>query len=302
MYRHVTMELRHLRHFEALAVELHFGRAARRLAISQPPLSLSIRQLENELGVRLFERNNRMVRLSAAGQAYLPEVRRILTEIEHARRIAQRAHTGVSGRLRIGLVASMLYRGLPQRIQAFQRAFPEIDVVLREANSAEQIEALRAGALDLGFVHAPTQPPGLQGRPYLTEPFLACLPKGHRRASRRGFGLAALADESFVLFAREASPAYYERIVALCVRAGFEPRVSHEVRHWMTVLALVAAGMGVALVPASMARAGLAGVVFREIGDDASSITRMLWASAEPAPVLRHAIDSLAPTESTALA
>lgn len=290
------MELRHLRHFCVLADELHFGRAASRLAISQPPLSISIRQLEDELGARLFERSNKQVRLTPAGAAFLVEAQQILAQTVQARELVGRIAAGAVGRLRIGFVASMLYRGLPQRIAAFQRARPGIELVLRELNSGEQIEALRGGRLDAGFAHAPTLPAGLHGLDYLAEPFVCCLPRSHPQAGAAAADLAALADETLVLFAREVSPEYYEQIIALCVQAGFTPSVRHEVRHWLTVVALVASGIGVALVPAALARAGMAGVSFVPLAAKHRrfrSITRMLWSPTNTPPALQALIETI---------
>ncbi len=290
------MELRQLRYFVVLAEELHFGRAARRLSISQPPLSLSIRRLETQLGARLLERSSRQVSLSPAGSALLIEARQILAQVAEAQTLVARVAAGTQGRLRIGFVASMLYRALPQRLEAFGREHPRIELTMREMNSAEQIDALRTAHLEPGFAHAQTVPAGLAGTEYLSEPFVCCLPAAHPQARRRPAELPALAAEPFVLFAREASPAYYDRIVALCVDAGFTPEVRHEVRHWLTVVAMVAAGMGVALVPASLARAGMAGVRYlplrnRKIG----SITRMLWAPDRVTPTLQALIERVSP-------
>ncbi len=293
------MELRHLRHFVALAEELHFGRAARRLAISQPPLSSSIRQLEEDLGVRLFERSSRQVRLSAAGAAFLVESRRILAQAAEARELVGRIAAGLSGRLQVGFVASMLYRGLPELLARFQREHPGIEVTLRELNSSEQIDGLLAGRLDAGFVHAPIVPAGLEGVEYLTEPFVCCLPQGHPQARRRQADLALLAGEPLVLFAREVSPAYHDRIVSLCVESGFTPQHRHEVRHWLTVVAFVAAGMGVALVPESLARVGMAGVRFVALRNRRiQSVTRMLWSPGRMRPALRGLVDLVGPLPS----
>ncbi|MFP5406484.1 MAG: LysR substrate-binding domain-containing protein [Gammaproteobacteria bacterium] len=281
------MELRHLRHFTVLAEELHFGRAARRLAISQPPLSSSIRQLEEDLGARLFERSSKHVCLTAAGAAFLVEARHILGQAADARALVARIAAGMTGRLQVGFVASMLYRGLPERLDRFQRDHPGIEVVLRELNSGEQIEALRAGRLDAGFVHAPAVPAELDGVEYLAEPFVCCLPEGHPQAGRRHVDLKALAAEPFVVFARDVSPAYYDRIAALCVDAGFTLAPRHEVRHWLTVVALVAAGMGIALVPAALGRAGMAGVRYVPLRNrEIRSVTRLLWSPLRMTPAL----------------
>jgi DNA-binding transcriptional LysR family regulator len=288
------MELRHLRHFVALAEELHFGRAARRLSISQPPLSASIRQLEEDLGVRLFERSSRQVRLTAAGAALLVEGRRILAQAADARALVGRIASGLSGRLQVGFVASMLYRGLPELLAGHARSHPGIEVVLRELNSGEQVDALLAGRLDAGFVHAPTLPAGLEGVEVLVEPFVCCVPQAHPQARRRHADLARLSGEPLVLFAREVSPEYHDRIVSLCIESGFAPQQRHEVRHWLTVLAFVAAGMGVALVPASLARAGMAGVRFLALRNRrVQSVTRMLWAPGRMTPALRGLVESV---------
>lgn len=256
------MELRHLRYFAAVADELHFGRAAGRLAISQPPLSLAIRQLEDELGAKLFERDSKRVALTPAGEAFLDDVRHLLAQsgeaAEHARRVAG----GSTGRLRVGFSGSMLYRGLPQAVAAYRSAWPGVVLTLVELNSAEQIDALAHDRLEAGFVHVPQVPDGLDGLLVADEPFVACLPEGHALARSSRLDLRELAAEPFVLFARSASPLYYEQVIALCIAAGFRPQVQFEARHWLSVVALVAEGMGVAVVPAAIGASGMHGVRF----------------------------------------
>lgn len=256
------MELRHLRYFAAVADELHFGRAAGRLAISQPPLSLAIRQLEDELGAKLFERDNKRVALTPAGEAFLEDVRHLLAQsgeaAEHARRVAG----GSTGRLRVGFSGSMLYRGLPEAVAAYRSAWPGVVLTLVELNSAEQIDALAHDRLEAGFVHVPQVPDGLDGLLVADEPFVACLPEGHALARSSRLDLRELAADPFVLFARSASPLYYEQVIALCIAAGFRPQVQFEARHWLSVVALVAEGMGVAVVPAAIGASGMHGVRF----------------------------------------
>ena len=256
------MELRHLRYFAAVADELHFGRAAGRLAISQPPLSLAIRQLEDELGAKLFERDSKRVALTPAGEAFLDDVRHLLAQsgeaAEHARRVAG----GSTGRLRVGFSGSMLYRGLPQAVAAYRSAWPGVVLTLVELNSAEQIDALAHDRLEAGFVHVPQVPDGLDGLLVADEPFVACLPEGHALARSSRLDLRELAADPFVLFARSASPLYYEQVIALCIAAGFRPQVQFEARHWLSVVALVAEGMGVAVVPAAIGASGMHGVRF----------------------------------------
>ncbi|PZP97980.1 MAG: LysR family transcriptional regulator [Variovorax paradoxus] len=272
------MELRHLRYFAVLADELHFGRAAERLAISQPPLSVAIRQLEDTVGARLFERNSKQVRLTPAGQALRASARKLLRQAEEAALEAREVAAGSAGRLRIGFVGAMLYRGLPQALRAFQASHPAVRISLAELNSAEQITDLLHDRLDLGFMHTARLPQDLASRLLLTEPFVACLPTQHALARQRVLEVGALRDQPFVLFARAASPDYHERLLAICAQAGFLPEVRHEVRHWLAVVSMVAQGLGVALVPQAMQRSALKGAVFRPLdGVTAQSEAYGVW-------------------------
>lgn len=249
------MEFRHLRYFLVLADELHFGRAAERLAISQPPLSWNIQQLEQSIGARLFERNSRGVRLTEAGQAFVPAARAVLAQANDAARLARDVESGVRGSLRVGYVSSMLYRDLPRLLHGFGQRFPEVRVRSFELNSHAQVVELSHGRLDVGFLHTAQLPHALGCRPFASEPFLCCLPAGHALARLRVIAPAALRDEAFVMFAREASPDYYERVLTICTSVGFVPNICHEVRHWPSVAMLVARGLGVALVPEAVRRA-----------------------------------------------
>ncbi|MEJ8811650.1 LysR family transcriptional regulator [Variovorax ureilyticus] len=259
------MELRHLRYFVVLAEELHFGRAARRLSISQPPLSVAIRQLEESVGARLFDRNSKEVRLTPAGHALLASARALLRQAEEAALEARDVSQGSAGRLRIGFVGAMLYRGLPQALRKFQAKHPAVRVTLSELNSGEQIAELLHDRLDFGFVHTSRMPAELRHVLLMSESFVVCLPVGHRLARRRTVPAASLRDEPFVLFSRNVSPDYHERILAICADAGFRPEVRHEVRHWLSVVSLVSQGMGVALVPNAMRHSALRGVAFRPL-------------------------------------
>ena len=259
------MELRHLRYFTVLAEELHFGRAAQRLSISQPPLSVAIRQLEASVGARLFERNSKEVRLTAAGLALQASARRLLAQAEEAALEARNVASGLAGRLRVGFVGAMLYRGLPQALRDFQARHPAVVVTLSELNSGEQVSELMHDRLDIGFLHTARLPADLESRLLLSEPFVCCLPAGHPLASRRKVPLAALKDEALVMFARNSSPDYHERILSICADAGFRPELRHEARHWLAVVSLVSQGLGVALVPEAMRRSALQGAVFRPL-------------------------------------
>lgn len=262
-----AMEFRHLRYFLALADELHFGRAAQRLAISQPPLSVAIQQLEASVGARLFDRDSKGVRLTPAGEAFRGGATALLARAEDACALAREVQAGEVGRLRLGFVGSTLFNGLSVWLQRFQVSHPKAEVVVVELNSQDQIDALLAEELDLGLVHTDRLPPALSSRPLYREPFLACLPAAHPLATKRRIPLAALSDQPFILFSRKGSPDYHARIVEICRQQGFYPRLQHEGRHWLSVVSLVAQGLGVSIVPAAFRQTGIQGAVFRPLAD-----------------------------------
>jgi DNA-binding transcriptional LysR family regulator len=290
----MALEFRHLRCFIVLAEELHFGRAAERLAMTQPPLSVNIRQLEDTVGARLFDRDSRGVRLTAAGAAFRSHAAALVARADEACVAAREVAAGAVGRLRVGLVGTLLYRGLPQWLQQFRQTHPGIEVALIELNSQQQLEALSRRDLDLAFVHSRHIPDGLAAQTVSAEPFLACLPANHPASRRRRVALAELRDEPFVLFSRKVSPDYHARIIEMCAAAGFYPRVRHELRHWLSVVALVSQGFGVAVVPASLRRSGMAGASFRPLADtQASSELRCAWLADADAPALRAFLDTV---------
>jgi DNA-binding transcriptional LysR family regulator len=244
------------------------------LSISQPPLSVAIRQLEESVGARLFERNNKEVRLTAAGQALRISARKILAQADEAALEARNVAAGLAGRLRVGFVGAMLYRGLPQALRNFQARYPKVQVTLTELNSGDQITGLMHDRLDLGFIHTSRMPDELDSRLLLSEPFICCLPARHRLARGTAVRPADLTGEPFVLFSQSVSPDYYDRILAICAEAGFRPEIRHEVRHWLAVVSLVAQGLGVGLVPQALQNSALRGAVFRPMaGVDARSET-----------------------------
>ncbi|QZI70374.1 LysR family transcriptional regulator [Pseudomonas protegens] len=259
------MDLKQLRYFVAVAEELHFGRAAERLCISQPALSFDIKKLEGQLDIQLLNRNNKSVSLTNAGQVLLGEARYLLLRADQARRLTQRSAEGFAGRLSVGFVNSILHRGLPRAVKAFERDHPDTEIVLMEMNSAAQAQALQRGQIDIGFVHGGTFTAGIHSEILLAEPFLCCLPQGHRLAGQAQVDLRQLAHDDFILFPREVSPHYHDLIIARCVAAGFSPRIRHETRLWQTVVAMVAHEMGVALVPQTLALLGQPGVSYCEI-------------------------------------
>jgi DNA-binding transcriptional LysR family regulator len=272
------MELRHLRYFAALAEELHFGRAARKLNITQPPLSFNIKQLEASLGVVLLERNSHGVKLTPAGEAFRKAATEILGAAEAATRRARDVAAAVTSRVRVGFVGSMLFRGLPEGLASFRRTHPDVQIELSELNSAEQLQAFGNGLIDLGFVHSERVGVDLRRESYMSEPFVCCLPAAHPAARARRLDPALVLGEPLVLFSRGASPDYYERVRDLSKRLGLDPMVRHEVRHWLSVVALVSRGMGIALVPKALAGCGIGNVRFVTLPDaPVRSEVFMIW-------------------------
>ena len=274
------MEFRHLRYFLMLAEELHFGRAAQRLAISQPPLSLNIQQLEASVGATLFTRNSRGVQLTTAGQAFVSAARALLAQASAAAREARDVAEGQSGQLQIGFAGTMLYCGLPQILSRFQLSHPRLRLVLRELSSSEQLSELLRDRLDVGFVHTPRVPPGFEQILVASQPLVACLPDKHPLAQATSLRLQDLQGQSLVVVSRTVSPDYHERILQCCEHAGWMPQVVHELRHWLSVVSLVSQGQGAALVPQALQQSALAGAVFVPLQDvDVRYDTRCLWRS-----------------------
>src|SRR5271165_2443353 len=217
------MELRHLKYFIAVAEELHFTRAADRLHIAQPPLSQQIKQLEEELGAKLFERSKRQVKLTIAGKAALEEARRTIAQAKRVAIAARRAERGEVGELSVGFSSSAPYTMLPAIIRNFRTRFAHVKLTLHERSTEDQIALLRAGAIDAGFVRAPSaeEAVGLAITPILREPLVAALPQGHRSRKQKQVAIGALKGEQFVLPPRHAAPVLYDQIVGLCRRRRF---------------------------------------------------------------------------------
>ncbi|MEF9965242.1 MAG: LysR family transcriptional regulator [Comamonas sp.] len=288
------MELRLLNYFATLAEELHFSRAAQRLSISQPPLSVAIRQLEEEIGAALFERSSKGVRLTPAGAHLLPRARQLLALAGQAVQETRDVGQGVRGHLRLGFVGSALYRGVPQALAHFQSAHPQVRIDMRELNSAEQLLGLQQAELDMGLVHSVMLPEGLHSQLLMQEPFVACLPRQHALAGHTALDLAQLKHERLVLFSSAVSPLYHQRIYQMCMAHGFAPEVRHEVRHWLSVLSLVSLGQGAAIVPAALQRVGMPDVVFIPLlGEQPQSELLAVWRSQPDNPLVHKLLLSL---------
>lgn len=293
------MELRHLRYFIAVAEELHFGRAAERLHIAQPPLSHQIRQLEEEIGVRLFQRTKRRVELTAAGEVFLRESLKAMAQIEQAVGEAQRASRGEVGQLVIGFIQSAAINVLPGILQTFRDRFPKVDIKLREATPTQVHHDLIGGQIQIGFLRPPINHDALECESVLSEPILVALPKAHPLARQKKLALKSLSTERFIMFPRAAGPGFYDQLVSICREAGFSPAVSQEAVQMQTILGLVAGGMGIALIPASIRSLRSDGVIYREIRELVSQAEMVVaWRRDNQSPTLHALLNVIKETSS----
>ena len=259
------MELRHLRYVVTVADTLHFGQAAERLHLSQPPLSQQIRQLETELGVALFHRTKRHVELTDAGRLFVEEARVILAQAAHASNLALRVNQGEVGQLAIGAAGPADAEIFVEILRAFATRHPQIRLMIRNMGSAEQARAISEGRLHVGFLALPIDEPDLATEIVLRRPIVIALPRDHALASRARVPLHALANEPHIMFARRMGPRLYDAVLAACREAGFTMHIAHELDYLHTACALVEAGLGVCFVPAAIQEQRSNGIVLRPI-------------------------------------
>lgn len=289
-----VLELRQLRYFVAVAEELHFGRAAERLQMTQPPLSQQIQRLERQLGLLLFERDRRSVALTAAGADLLDYARETVAMAATTASVAAQIREGAVGHVRIGFVGSALYGALPAQLHTLREKTPGIRLSVREMETGDQLDALASGELDLGVMRPPLEAGPIEYAELESEHLIVALPERHAAARHEEVPLAGLATESFVLFPRGLGVGYWESVAAACALAGFTPRIVHEAEHVHTMVGLVAAGFGVSLVPEGVHRLRLDGVVFRRLAAPAPTVRLALaWRRGPRSPVLRRAVDEL---------
>lgn len=281
------IELRHLRYFVAVAEELHFGRAAHRLALSSPSLSIQIRQLEDLAGVRLFDRHSRRVALTDAGVVFREAATRILREVDAALTAARQADAGEIGELRIGFGPTLMLSTLAHVVSTYRTRHPRVHLDLRELTTTDQIAALLRGDLDVGFVRGAEADARLHVEPFAREPLLIAVNRHHALARRSRVPVSALADQPWVLFPRAIAPLLYEQVLQLCRDAGFTPRVVQESREVYTTVGLVGAGVGVTIVPATAQRMSWEGVSYKPIAR-ASVALSMVRASGTVRPVVNQ--------------
>ncbi|WP_261531184.1 LysR substrate-binding domain-containing protein [Burkholderia multivorans] len=291
-----TPDLRQWRYFVTVADERHFGRAAERQSITQPPLSQAIRALEDALGVALFARTKRSVALTAVGAALLPDVRRLLAAADALPPLARRLARGEAGSLALAFVSTADYGLLPSLLRAFGARYPQVRLQLAEATSDVQIDELVAGRIDAGLVIPPVPPrhaAGLSYLPVVREPLVVAMPAGASDAPEDApVHLAEIAALPLVIFPRRLAPGFYDIITGCYGAAGAIPRIGQEAIQMQTIVSLVSAGMGVALVPQSLRNLRRTGVVYRPLAGDAPVVeTGLVWRTGDVSPVLAAFIE-----------
>jgi len=286
------MELRHLRYFIAVAEELHFGRAARRLNLVQPALSQQIRQLEQLLGVPLLARTKRRVSLTEPGRAFLHEARRTLANADQATLAARSAARGEMGHLRVGYVDLATWSVLPNVLRTFRRKFPDVHLVLTELHREPQREALLRGDLDVGFFSLREPDGTLVGARVIDDELVVALPREHEAARRERVALAQLKSDAWVLYPRDMKTSYVELVLSTCAAAGFVPRVVQEASQMHTLRALVSAGFGVTLLPHAVASEATRDVAYRKLTCRAPSLPLdVIWRANDLSPAGERFVD-----------
>ena len=285
------MEFRHFRSFVAVAETLHFRRAAERLSIAQPALSLQIQQLERELGVRLLERTQRRVALTDAGAVFLERVRITLAEAAEAARLARLAGRGEAGHLGVGAVTSALYGIFPEVVRVFRERHREVHLTLHELSGTEQTRALRAGRIQVSFLRPPVDETDIEVQTIAREPWVVAMPTTHALSKRTRVSVRALDGEPMVTFPRELAPALYDQLISICQSAGFSPRIVQEAQ-MQTIISLVAAGIGIALVPATLENLSRKGLVYKPLAGRAPKLElAVAWRREDRSPLLRTFLD-----------
>jgi DNA-binding transcriptional LysR family regulator len=289
------MELRQAQAFVTIVDEGHVGRAAQRLHVTQPTLSRQIAALERSLGVPLFDRSRRALSLTPAGEAFAVGARDLVRRADEVVATARRAHRGELGVLRIGFVQSATFEALPGLLGPFRAKWPSVRIEVTAMTTLRQLAALADDALDVGLLRPPSvREPWLASRTWSHDPLLVALPGDHRLASRTRVSLADLAEESFVLYGRESGPAVHDRIIGFCRDAGFSPRIVQEAVDVQTIVALVAAGLGVSLLIAPTPRTDESSVVYRPLVEELPPWEMSLaWSHDNQSPVLARLLETL---------
>ncbi|MGE6226733.1 LysR family transcriptional regulator [Paenibacillus chitinolyticus] len=288
------MDLKKLHYFIAVAEELHFNRAAKKLNMTQPPLSQQIQVLEEELGVKLFERTKRQVRLTPAGTVFLEESRSLVAQLEQSIKKTRLAGQGKIGNLSIAFVDSAVGGTMVAVLKAFRERFPDVQLTLTEMTTAGQLQALHEAKIDVGFLRSADPSPHITSRLYTNESLLAALPVTHRLAKQSLLSVQSLADEPFILFPRDKGASFHDLILDFCLKHGFQPRIVQEAVQMYTIVNLVAAGIGISIVPSSVSAFRREDVVFRSFSEIAPSVPLYAsWKTDRNESVLMNFLDVL---------
>ena len=288
------VELRHFRYFLAIAEELHFKKAADKLYISQPGLSRQIRQMEENLGILLFNRESKKVSLTPAGHFLKTELELALKNIDHILEQAISIHEGNEGKINLGYVGSAMQQVIPQLLIQFNQTYPTIRFGLTEMDNAKQIKALQAQDIDVGFVRLSQVSAGFQLHPVLVETFSIVLPKNHPMTVGKFKNLAQLREESFILFDPSYSQTYYSRIMSIFEDSGFTPNISHSTVHANTIFRLVENSFGIAIIPTSLQNGYNLDVKFIELKNiPQRAVLSMVWNEKNRNPILGKMIQLL---------
>ena len=291
------MDVRQLRHFAAVAQTLHFGRAAEQLGMTQPPLSQSIMALEREIGAPLFVRTKRSVALTPLGEQWLAHVRRVLDEVNSLPELAKRLRDGTAGRLAISFVSTADYNILPTLVRRYASLFPDVEISLTEATSDVQIATLLEGKGHVGLVIPPPNavfPESLSYLPLVTEPLIAAVPESWITDGRLAFSAgqlspAAVTGAPLILFPRQSAPAFHDLVTGYYTAHGGQARIVQEAIQMQTIISLVSAGMGIALVPASLRNLARTGVAYLDLGGTAPILeTGIAWRTSDTTPTIEQ--------------
>ncbi|MBI4784086.1 MAG: LysR family transcriptional regulator [Oscillatoriophycideae cyanobacterium NC_groundwater_1537_Pr4_S-0.65um_50_18] len=284
------MELRQLHYFLAIAEELNFGRAAQRLNIAQPPLTRQIQQLEQELGVQLFNRTSRRVELTEVGKLFVDEAQRILEQVDHSLLTIQRANRGEVGQLVVAFEGSSAYDIIPLSLKAYRERFPEVELTVLGMTTNQQVEALRSGQIQIGFVVPPLQGQveDLEVEAVIQSPLVLALPEAHPLAAKSTVKVRSLVKESFIMGQRNSGCGFYDQVITFCHRAGFSPTIKQEVNEMQVLLGLIAAGFGVAILPGSAKQFQRSGVVYRDLQPASSEVALAIaWQKNDSSPLVQ---------------
>jgi len=287
------IELRHLRYFVAVAEELHFGRAAARLHMSQPPLSQQIRSLESELGLSLLRRTNRRVELTEAGQVFLEGARKTLETANQVVRETRNVHDGETAELILGFIDSSIYGYMPALLREFRQQHPSVRVIIRALTSAEQVEKLERGEIQVGILRPLRVSSRLVVEELGREQLVVALPKGHRLAAHKELQVADLKDEPLVFFRRDFAPAVYDQFIGLFHREGQTPNIVQEAGEQHTMIGLVAAGLGYSITAEGMSKWGTEGVVYRPLAHASAWVPMSIaWRRADRSEPVRWFVET----------